>query len=43
LIKNNKLTKNIDGISGATLSLWAMTKIVKIALKLDEYIQNEEK
>ena len=42
LIKNNKLTKNIDGISGATLSLWAMTKIVKIALKLDEYIQNEE-
>ena len=42
LIKNNKLTKNIDGISGATLSLWAMTKIVKIALMLDEYIQNEK-
>ena len=42
LIKNNKLTKSIDGISGATLSLWAMTKIVKIALMLDKYIQNEK-
>ena len=43
LIKSDKLTKNIDGISGATLSLWAMNKIVKIALMLDEKIQNEEK
>ena len=43
LIKNNKLTKSIDGISGATLSLWAMTKIVKVALMLDDYIQNEKK
>jgi len=43
LTNNTKLTKNIDGVSGATLSVWAMTKVVKIALKLDQYIQNEEK
>ena len=42
LTKKTELTKNIDGVSGATLSLWAMTKIVKIALMLDEYIQNEK-
>ncbi len=34
--------EHIDGVSGATLSLWAMTKIVKMALMLDEYIQNEK-
>ncbi|MDC0423375.1 FMN-binding protein [Methylophilaceae bacterium] len=43
LIKSDKLTNKIDGISGATLSLWAMNKIVKIALKLDEKIQNEKR
>ena len=32
-----KLDKNIDGVSGATLSVWAMTKIAKIALVLDAY------
>ena len=33
-----KLYKNIDGVSGATLSVWAMTKIAKIALVLDAYV-----
>ena len=33
-----KLDKNIDGVSGATLSVWAMTKIAKIALILDAYV-----
>ena len=33
-----KLDKNIDGVSGATLSVWAMTKIAKIALVLDAYV-----
>ena len=42
LTKKTELTKSIDGVSGATLSLWAMSKIVKIALMLDEYTQNEK-
>ena len=33
-----KLDKNIDGVSGATLSVWAMTKIAKIALVLDAHV-----
>jgi|TARA_B110000444_G_C18814354_1_gene584326 hypothetical protein len=33
-----KLDRNIDGVSGATLSVWAMTKIAKIALILDAYV-----
>ena len=36
-----KLSKNIDGVSGATLSVWAMTKIAKIALYLDEYVNQK--
>ena len=36
-----ELSQNIDGISGATLSFWAMTKIAKIALFLDQYIKNK--
>jgi hypothetical protein len=37
--KNNALDRNIDGISGATLSVRAMTAIVTLALYLDDYIQ----
>tara|TARA_B100000035_G_scaffold311580_1_gene321369 strand:- start:11991 stop:12497 length:507 start_codon:yes stop_codon:yes gene_type:complete len=33
-----KLDRTIDGVSGATLSVWAMTKIAKIALILDAYV-----
>ena len=33
-----KLDRGIDGVSGATLSVWAMTKIAKIALVLDAYV-----
>lgn len=32
-----KLDRNIDGISGATLSVWAMTSVVTMALYLDEF------
>jgi len=35
---DNKLNKNIDGISGATLSVWAMKSIAKLSLYLDQYI-----
>jgi Na+-translocating ferredoxin:NAD+ oxidoreductase RnfG subunit len=31
----NKLDKHIDGITGATLSVRAMTKVVTLALYLD--------
>ncbi len=37
LVKN-KLDKNIDGITGATLSVRAMTNVVRLALYLDTYI-----
>ncbi len=42
-LSEEKLTKNIDGVSGATLSVWAMTSVVKMALLLDEHVKNEEK
>ncbi len=42
LNKNNKLDKNIDGISGATLSVRALTKLARIALLLNkQIIQND--
>lgn len=35
LIDNNHLDKNIDGISGATLSVRALTKLARVALLLN--------
>lgn len=40
-LANNKLTKNIDGVAGATLSVWAMTSVAKLALFLDEYVKKQ--
>nr|WP_320165589.1 FMN-binding protein [uncultured Methylophaga sp.] len=37
-LRNNKLDKNIDGITGATLSVRAMTNVVRLALYLDTQI-----
>jgi hypothetical protein len=39
LNKENKLDKTIDGISGATLSVRALTKLARIALLLNKQIQ----
>lgn len=36
LIDNNSLNKNIDGISGATLSVRALRKLARIALLLNQ-------
>ena len=41
LDQKNKLNKNIDGISGATLSFWAMTAIARLSLYLDAHINNK--
>ena len=38
---NHQLDKNIDNISGATLSVRAVRKIAQIALLLDQYIQHK--
>lgn len=37
LVNENKLDKSIDGISGATLSVNAVTKLARLALLLHEY------
>ena len=37
LTNNNELSKNIDGISGATLSVRALTKLARIALLLNKH------
>jgi len=36
-LTNNQLDRHIDGISGATLSVAAMTVVVKLALYLDKF------
>lgn len=36
-LDNDKLDRHIDGISGATLSVRAMTKVVRLALYLDKF------
>ncbi|MDF1589016.1 MAG: FMN-binding protein [Gammaproteobacteria bacterium] len=36
-LDGNKLDRHIDGISGATLSVWAMTSVVRMALYLDKF------
>jgi hypothetical protein len=40
-MQGDKLDRHIDGISGATLSVWAMTKIAKLALYLDELTRQQ--
>lgn len=35
LTSNDKLNKKIDGITGATLSVWALQKIARLALMFD--------
>ena len=35
LDKNDKLSKKIDGITGATLSVWALQKVARLALMFD--------
>lgn len=37
----NKLDKNIDGISGATLSVTALTKLARLALYLDKQVNKK--
>ena len=43
LLNNNQLDTNIDNISGATLSVRAVTKLSRIALMLHKKITNSEK
>lgn len=40
-LENNELDRNIDGITGATLSVRAMTAVVTLALYLDEFISTQ--
>lgn len=40
-LKNNELDRNIDGITGATLSVRAMTSVVTLALYLDEFVSSQ--
>jgi len=42
LKQDNRLDKNIDNISGATLSVRAIKKLARIALLLDQQIQNRQ-
>jgi len=37
-LENNKLDRHIDGITGATLSVRAMTAVVTLALYLDDFV-----
>jgi FMN-binding domain len=41
LTTNNELDRNIDGISGATLSVNALTKLARLALYLDSRVKNK--
>lgn len=43
LSQGNKLDRNIDGISGATLSVNAMTKLTRLALLLHHHSKFNEK
>lgn len=40
LTSENKLEKNIDGISGATLSVSALKKLARLALYFDQQVKN---
>jgi len=37
LTENDKLNKKIDGITGATLSVWALQKMARLALLFDAH------
>jgi len=41
LTKDKELDRNIDGISGATLSVNALTKLARLALYLDSRVKNK--
>ncbi len=41
LVEGNQLDRNIDGISGATLSVNAMTKLARLALYLDAHVSKQ--
>lgn len=43
LIEENKLDRKIDGISGATLSVNALTKVARLALYLDAQVKKKQK
>lgn len=43
LENDNRLDRNIDNISGATLSVRAVEKLARIALLLDQHIQKKQK
>jgi hypothetical protein len=40
-LDEKNLTKNIDGVSGATLSVYAMKATARLALFLDDYVLNK--
>jgi uncharacterized protein with FMN-binding domain len=42
-LEGDKLDKNIDGVSGATLSLWAMNGVSRVALYLSQHLSNKSK
>ncbi len=42
LVDNNQLSKRIDNISGATLSVRALRKLAQIALLLDQTVQQKK-
>jgi hypothetical protein len=39
--EDHSLDRNIDGITGATLSVWALNRQVKLALLLDRFAKRE--
>ena len=42
-LEGDKLNKRIDGVSGATLSLWAMNGVSRVALYLSQHLSNKSK
>ncbi len=40
-LENNELDRHIDGITGATLSVRAMTAVVTLALYLDDFVSTQ--
>ena len=42
-LEGNKLNKKIDGVSGATLSYWAMTGVSRVALFLHQHLNSKSK
>jgi hypothetical protein len=42
LDRNHELDRTIDGITGATLSVNAMRRMARVALRLDEHVQRTE-